>query len=480
MRKSLVSIDFNRMLVLSVSSHLLFMTVWIFFPEWQSPPKRVIKPAFMVELIDLPSSQAIRPQPVKTLSRKKEAPKPVAKKPETPQPVIQEPKREQAPVKQIAEKPDVSSVLLRELEQLSDKKSPSQKAVASPILEGLDQLAMLRAAEPKKRVPRKREDLERAINKLREVKRKRILSKKHAAKPAVVTEDVLDKPKPVKAPPPAQPVPAEPAEREQALPRLEEMKFVELSKRADELDREELDQTLTELLEALEQTDAPDTSGKSEPKVKPSAGNPSGALSETEEMSFKSVFQKLSSLDKTGKSVDIEISVGILRAEAFQSQIGSENDRVQKELTTSLDRASPFDDFRSHIKPSTAPSRETSLEQTPPSSGETRAGVSAPDRGRVSADLLALYIGKIQQRIDDNWKIPVGIEYQKEIVMSFLLFSQGNIDKPVVKESSKEKKLDDLAKRAILNSVPFPKFPEGLNEPNLTITIRFKYTYAKN
>ncbi|MFQ5715505.1 MAG: TonB C-terminal domain-containing protein [Nitrospinales bacterium] len=486
MRKSPVSIDFNRMLVLSVSSHLFFMTVWIFFPEWQPPPKKVIKPAFMVELIDLPSSQAIRPEPEKTLPRKKEAPKPVAKKPETPKPAMQEPKREQAPVKQVVEKPDVSSVLLRELELLNGKKSASQKAVAAPILKGLDQLAMLRVAEPKKRVPKKRADLERAIKKLRAVKRKRALSEKRAPKKAMIEDDVLDKPKPVKAPapPPAQPVPIKPAERGQEPPQTEEMKFVELSKRADELDREELDQTLAELLEALEQTDAPDTSGKSNPKVKPSASSPGETLSETEERSFKSVFQKLSSLDKPDKSVDIEIAVGIPRAEEFRSQIGSENNRVQKELTASLDRASPFDTFRSQIKPSRLPSpapfRETPLEQTTPSSGEKIAGVSAPDRGRVSADLLSLYIGKIRQKIDDNWKIPLGTEYQKEIVMTFLLFSQGNIDKPAVKESSGEEKLDALAKRAIYDSVPFPKFPEGLKESNLTITIRFKYTHAKN
>jgi len=60
-------------------------------------------------------------------------------------------------------------------------------------------------------------------------------------------------------------------------------------------------------------------------------------------------------------------------------------------------------------------------------------------------------------------------------VVSFYIFPGGNIDKPIVKKSSGVEALDTLAVRAVLDSAPFPKFPEELKMSNLHVNIYFKY-----
>ena len=95
--------------------------------------------------------------------------------------------------------------------------------------------------------------------------------------------------------------------------------------------------------------------------------------------------------------------------------------------------------------------------------------------GTPGADLQSLYVGLIQEKIYKNWRDPLAERHSKEAIISFRIFPKGNIDKPFIKQSSEVEVLDTLAVRAVLDSVPFPKFPKELKKSNLLLSIYFKY-----
>ena len=78
-----------------------------------------------------------------------------------------------------------------------------------------------------------------------------------------------------------------------------------------------------------------------------------------------------------------------------------------------------------------------------------------------------------------NWKKPLGPN-DKKVVVSFELFSGGNVGKPYIESSSGNPQLDALAIRAIEDSKPFPKFPSELKKSNLNVSIHFKYVYFQD
>ncbi len=90
------------------------------------------------------------------------------------------------------------------------------------------------------------------------------------------------------------------------------------------------------------------------------------------------------------------------------------------------------------------------------------------------AQALSRYAGFIQDKIYSHWEVPLGVAIRKKIVVSFMLFRMGTIDKPRLVQSSGDKKLDALAIKAIFDSEPFPPFPKEMREPNIVITINFK------
>jgi len=110
---------------------------------------------------------------------------------------------------------------------------------------------------------------------------------------------------------------------------------------------------------------------------------------------------------------------------------------------------------------------------TEPGTGDSY--VFAKKGGTPGADVQSLYVGMIQEKIYRNWQEPLAQEHNQEAVVSFFIFPRGNIDKTVVKQSSGVEALDTLAVRAVLDSVPFPKFPKELKKSNLHVNIYFKY-----
>ena len=85
------------------------------------------------------------------------------------------------------------------------------------------------------------------------------------------------------------------------------------------------------------------------------------------------------------------------------------------------------------------------------------------------------YVKMVQEKIYKNWREPFAGEYNRNAVVSFFIFPNGNIDKPFIKQSSGVENLDTLSVRAVMDSAPFPKFPKNLNRNNLHININFKY-----
>ena len=105
-------------------------------------------------------------------------------------------------------------------------------------------------------------------------------------------------------------------------------------------------------------------------------------------------------------------------------------------------------------------------------------GVSVPETESEVSSALSLYVGRIYKRIYSRWKTPLGQKF-KDVVVSFTIFSKGNIDNPTIRKSAGDKSLDSIAVRAILDSVPFPALPKELHRSNLKINIVFKYVPEK-
>jgi TonB family protein len=85
------------------------------------------------------------------------------------------------------------------------------------------------------------------------------------------------------------------------------------------------------------------------------------------------------------------------------------------------------------------------------------------------------YLFAVRKKIMSNWKRPFNPYNNREAVVAFALFPDGNINKPIVATSSENAYLDSLAIKAVNASIPFSKFPPELNIPNLNIKIHFRY-----
>jgi len=138
--------DFNRMLVVSVFVHLLFLTLVMFLPKPALHPK-VVVPAFMVNLIELPSSKTNRPSGGDILPRKKVK----AVKPPRQPPAV---KQEIPPP--VAKKTAAVKALIHKLDQLNGETGKAPEPAASPLLQELNKLAQLAPPAAKKTAVKKK------------------------------------------------------------------------------------------------------------------------------------------------------------------------------------------------------------------------------------------------------------------------------------------------------------------------------------
>ena len=101
------------------------------------------------------------------------------------------------------------------------------------------------------------------------------------------------------------------------------------------------------------------------------------------------------------------------------------------------------------------------------------------DLGNPGADVISKYVGDIYAKVYAHWKDPLG-GGNGMVQISFSVFPRGNIAMPKILKSSGDRKLDNLAVRAIKNAVPLPPFPKEIKEPNLPLIFEFTYVPSKN
>jgi TonB family protein len=417
------SIDFNQMLVFSVFGHLLLLTAVLFLPK-PSLPEKVIVPAFMVNLVSEPTgSKAAAPKrskpPVKVEKPKAEklSPKiPALKKTAESKPTA-------------VKKAPKSKGILAELSKLEAKMVVPPK---KKMVEELDQLARLE--RPKQKVParkpiKKKAVTEETFRELEALKNKKIDEVKVVA-PVPLQEDILKNFEELKMEESLLEKPQKEVSVENQQ-KQEPEKVVLEKPQAPEVD-------LLKELQQLAKLDATPV-----PKVK--AVKPQQSTQKTSE-SFDSIVEKFGSLSVDSEPVKVEVSSAKLDSSSFQSKL--------------------------RTLPKTS--------HTPAESGTGDSYVFTEKEGVPGADMQSLYVGLIQEKIYKNWREPLAEEHNQETVVSFFIFPRGNVDKPFVKKSSGVQALDTLAVRAVLDSVPFPEFPEELKMSNLHINIYFKYVPKDN
>jgi hypothetical protein len=410
------SIDFNQMLVFSVFWHLLLLTVVLFLPK-PSLLDTVVVPAFMVNLVSEPMGS--------------KAPMPKRSKPQVKVEKFKVKKLNQKALalkRTTVSKPTVvkevptSKGILAELNKLETNMAlPSKKKMMAE----LDQLARLEKPKQKplasKRI-KKKTVTEETFRELEALKNKRIGDVKAVA-PAPLQEDILKDFEDLK-------VEESLLETQQkgvsveTQQKQESEKVVTEKPQAPELD----------LLKELKQLARLDAT----PFLEVEAVNPVKSTQKRSE-NFDSIAEKFGLLSVDSEPVKVEISRTKLDFTSFQSKLRS--------------------------LPKTA--------HSPSESGDSY--VFTEKEGVPGSDIQSLYVGIIQERIYKNWREPLAEEHNQETVVSFFIFPHGNIDKPFVKKSSRVEALDTLAVRAVLDSIPFPEFPQELKMSNLHINIYFKY-----
>ena len=452
----LQSIDFNQMLVYSTFVHLLFLTLVMFLPGPRTQ-EQIVVPTFRLDLIEL--SPAVQPAPapnkkqevalapvkkkaiskVKPIAKKlkkQKIKKPVlkskAKQSPPPKPVIKEsklaPKAKQLPPpKPVIRESEARKKILAGLESL-ESVQPKRS-----VLKELDRLARIppEAMQPLE-LPLEPEQAKPLPPKAVQEETFREIERKKA--PELPLESEQAKPFPPKAIQPLEPEQAKP------LPRVDdfevnarERELAKLSEQSVELDSNQKTQTKSDLITELETME--------KKKIHPAdilveenqlgEFNSSPAFNNIKGESLASVVDKINELGGSPEEIKIDISQGRM---------------VLREFKTTIQRSEVL-----------VPKMDSELE---------------------ASNVLSLYVGEIYKRIYSHWKTPLGSKF-KDVVVSFVIFSKGNIDNPAVRESTGDKNLDSIAVRAILDSVPFPTLPEELHRPNLPVNIVFRYVPEK-
>jgi TonB family protein len=410
------SIDFNQMLVFSVFWHLLLLTVVLFLPK-PSLSDTAVVPAFMVNLVSEPMGSKL-PTPKRSKSSVK-VEKSKIKKLSQKAPAL---KRTTVSKPTVVKEVSRSKGMLEELNKLETNRAlpPKTKMMAE-----LDQLARLEKPKPlAKKSIKKKIVGEETFRELKALRNKRIDQIKAVA-PVPLQEDILKDFKELKM--------------EESLLETPQ-KEVSVEKHQ----KQEPKKTVTEkpqatevgLLKELQQLAKLNAALVSEVKeVKPQKN-----MQKSSEY-FDSIAEKFGSLTVDSELVKVEVSSAKLDSTSFRSKL----------------RSLP------------------KITHTPSDSGVEESYVFTKKEGVPGSDIQSLYVGLIQERIYKNWREPLAEEHSQETVVSFFIFPHGNVDKPFVKKSSGAEALDTLAVRAVLDSVPFPEFPQELKMSNLHINIYFKY-----
>jgi TonB family protein len=405
------SIDFNQMLVFSVFGHLLILTFVLFLPKAPLAVKAVA-PAFMVSLAESPSGN-------KHAVKKKplrESKAPIKKrKPGAKKNIAKKNivKKKKAPFK----KDSKSTKILAELNKLDKKVEAVVPVPTKKMFEELKQLALLE--RPKKPIAKPKIEkpvLEETFRDLEKLKSKKVKVKK-GVPPTTKLANLLEDFEDIKM--------QEVTEQEKIAKPIDEEKIVESAAKERNL-LQELEK-LTKLDSMVKQNDE---GGIRDAKVEAPGSK-----------AYESVLEKFELLPVDSLRVEVEVAGVRLDRSEFQSKL--------------------------RVLPDSPEKTETK--------GEDESYVFSGREGTPAANVQSLYAGLVQEKIYRNWRDPLAERHSKEAIISFHIFPKGNIDKPFIKQSSGVEALDNLALRAILDSLPFPSFPKELKMSNLFLSIYFKY-----
>ncbi len=448
------------MLVASVFGHFMFMTLVLFIPQTVKN-EIVIKPALMVKLVEKPTGQpkkktpppkkVRKPEPVKRVAEKKQPPKP---QPKPPEPKAAKPKFQPKEVTPISESlkfdplpsatvqtPDASQKIVNQLDQLEGKQKPG-------LIEELDQLAKLEAQKPKKKTPAPKPPplQEDKVHEADVAPPKKREPEPKATIPA--PPDPLADFEQLKMQSELDPVPQEPVETqetpEKKVSSLKELEFAALERPTLEVKKKQSEKSTVDLLKELDELKAPHPN-MHKPSEKP-ASRPQAALdAKLDSGEVELILKKLDTLEADKQEVQIDVANQKTLAMEFESDIWKVQVPEAEELSA-------------------------------PSVAAVEGGSPIASEGEPDPDILAQYIGLVRQKVYKKWYEPLGRKYNnKEVVVLLTIYSRGNIDRPVIDNSSGVDILDTLAVRAVMEAEPFPPFPEELKYPNLNITIHFKY-----
>ncbi len=516
-------INFNQMLVISVFVHFAFLTLMMFMPKTQLM-KQKIKPAFMVDLIEIPKSpsQVTKPQPVveKKLPQKEQSP-PIEKSmvPNKPKKIA---KPKPVPVqKKVAEKPKMEAIKEPQPEPLPELKPiVPPKPIVTPLMEAPKPFDyQLKPAPELKTSEFKRKEIEQfqpaQIPTQQEI----------TAKPSLQSE--------VKNQPVANPLLKKLDQMAKIEPQVAKSKPVPAKPTRDPL----LDQTFQELNEIRP---VPNTNQKKSKLVVPVPSHDpfedfenikmkkdiqkvapkqnqivAAAPKNPQEQAFEELTQKKIKLDsvktqqlpqsiqkeletlKNLKSKPVVVAkldkrtktrpkpssrkslAPILNKKLDSLKKKSIEVSVEINTSKSASTKTPADlVYKSKIRSIEAPDLKTKVEVETPGTSFKKVkpmGTSqmAP-KGKPSSTVINHYAAMVKSRVQEHWKDPIG-GGKGVILVSFYVFPEGNIDSPVIIQESNDFHLDNLAIRAIQDSAPFPVFPDDLRIPNMRLTLEFNY-----
>ncbi len=406
-------IDFNQMLVFSVFGHLLLLTVLLFLPKPRLLEK-VVVPAFMVNLVSEP--KGFKSAPAKRSESLTRVNKPKVKQPNKKIPVLN--KTTASKSSKVKKVP-----ALKTPQKLNNLEAKAALAIplGEKIVEELDQLA--RSEKPKQpqrtKQIEKRPRSEKTFRELETLKKEleTLKNQKPDQRKAVKNKKVDQR---AVAPVPLRKdIVEELKMKERSPPPSPEEKQTEKPQSSEE-------DLLKELKKQLRQLDVVPV-----PKVKPQKPDSQESTQHSSE-AFDSIMEKFSSFSFESETIRVETS-------SFQSKL----------------RALP----------------ETSR-------STTESGAGVPDIfAKKEGALYAAYVLMVKEKVDENLRESLAEKYNQVqvVVISFRIFSRGNIDKPVVSKSSGVEALDTRAVRAVLDSEPFSEFPPELKMPNLPMEMHFRY-----
>ncbi len=184
------------------------------------------------------------------------------------------------------------------------------------------------------------------------------------------------------------------------------------------------------------------------------------------------LFKDLDDLSKMNK----QASAALDKPKPAKSRPNSKASQLLKQLDTIKKESAPIKFDTSKLSPQHSKQFKSGIRNLKMAKIQKQAvgPAASGEPGDPGADALALYLGLVEIKLLEQWKNPVG-GGNGMVQVSFTIFPKGNIALPKIIKSSGNRKLDNLALRAIKNAVPLPPFPKGLKEPNLSLIYGFKY-----